>query len=287
MDRKEKVFGYLFLLPAVLIFIFVAVIPLVQVFVFSLFDIQLNNPTKSEVSLSYKIDVENYANTLFTATSIIDSIKMEALNDSQKKTISRIKHLLAMMEKSIFNTKTRIDRLNKVNELLNNFHPVDNKLKYLPVAAKEINQYNTYFKKIMDLTNSLPNTQEMNDLKQALLAFDQVIVKPNFVGLQNYSYYLKDSRFLSAIKNTLLFTVVTVFFELVFGLMLAVVMHKVASLKNVFKSIILLPWAIPTVISALMWKFMYDGQVGILAKFLQTLDLLKARQIFYRALQTR
>lgn len=101
MDRKEKVFGYLFLLPAVLIFIFVAVIPLVQVFVFSLFDIQLNNPTKSEVSLSYKIDVENYANTLFTATSIIDSIKMEALNDSQKKTISRIKHLLAMMEKSI------------------------------------------------------------------------------------------------------------------------------------------------------------------------------------------
>ncbi|ACM61379.1 multiple sugar transport system permease protein [Caldicellulosiruptor bescii] len=276
MDRKEKVFGYLFLLPAVLIFIFVAVIPLVQVFVFSLFDIQLNNPTKSEVSLSYKIDVENYANTLFTATSIIDSIKMEALNDSQKKTISRIKHLLAMMEKSIFNTKTRIDRLNKVNELLNNFHPVDNKLKYLPVAAKEINQYNTYFKKIMDLTNSLPNTQEMNDLKQALLAFDQVIVKPNFVGLQNYSYYLKDSRFLSAIKNTLLFTVVTVFFELVFGLMLAVVMHKVASLKNVFKSIILLPWAIPTVISALMWKFMYDGQVGILAKFFADIGLIKS-----------
>lgn len=275
MDRKEKVFGYLFLLPAVLIFIFVAVIPLVQVFVFSLFDIQLNNPTKSEVSLSYKIDVENYANTLFTVTSIIDSINMEALNDSQKKTISRIKHLLPMMEKSIFNTKTRIDRLNKVNELLNNFHPVDNKLKYLPVAAKEINQYNTYVKKIMNLTNSLPNTQEMNDLKQAILAFDQVIVKPNFVGLQNYSYYLKDSRFFSAVKNTLLFTVVTVFFELVFGLMLAVVMHKVANLKNVFKSIVLLPWAIPTVISALMWKFMYDGQVGILAKFFADIGIIK------------
>ncbi|WP_232841498.1 carbohydrate ABC transporter permease [Caldicellulosiruptor acetigenus] len=252
MDRKEKLFGYLFLLPAVLIFIFVAVIPLVQVFIFSLFDIQLNNPTKSEVSLSYKIDVENYANTLFTASSIIDGINLEALNDSQKKTIARIKSLLPVMEKSIFNTKTRIDRLNRVNDLLNNFQPVDSKLKYLPVSAKEINQYNAYVNKIINLTNSLPNTQEMNDLKQALLAFDQVIVKPNFVGLQNYSYYLKDPRLLSAVKNTLLFTVVTVFFELVFGLMLAVVMHKVANLKNVFISIVLLPWAIPTVISALM-----------------------------------
>ncbi|WAM36654.1 carbohydrate ABC transporter permease [Caldicellulosiruptor acetigenus] len=276
MDRKEKLFGYLFLLPAVLIFIFVAVIPLVQVFIFSLFDIQLNNPTKSEVSLSYKIDVENYANTLFTASSIIDGINLEALNDSQKKTIARIKSLLPVMEKSIFNTKTRIDRLNKVNDLLNNFQPVDSKLKYLPVSAKEINQYNAYVNKIINLTNSLPNTQEMNDLKQALLAFDQVIVKPNFVGLQNYSYYLKDSRLLSAVKNTLLFTVVTVFFELVFGLMLAVVMHKVANLKNVFKSIVLLPWAIPTVISALMWKFMYDGQVGILAKFFADIGLIKS-----------
>ncbi|BCS80314.1 carbohydrate ABC transporter permease [Anaerocellum diazotrophicum] len=276
MGRKEKLFGYLFLLPAVLIFVFVAVIPLIQVFVFSLFDIQLNNPTKSEVSLSYKIDVENYANTIFTVSSIIDGINIESLNDSQKKTIARIKSLLPMMEKSIFNTKARIDRLNKVNHLLNNFQPVDSKLKYLPVAAKEINQYNAYVDKIINLTNSLPNTQEMNDLKQAILAFDQVIVKPNFVGLQNYCYYLKDSRLLSAVKNTLLFTVVTVFFELMFGLMLAVVMHKVASLKNVFKSIVLMPWAIPTVISALMWKFMYDGQVGILAKFFADIGLIKS-----------
>lgn len=73
-----------------------------------------------------------------------------------------------------------------------------------------------------------------------------------------------------------MFTVITVFFELVFGLMLAVVMHKVANLKNVFKSIVLLPWAIPTVISALMWKFMYDGQVGILAKFFADIGLIKS-----------
>lgn len=276
MDRKEKLYGYLFLLPAVLIFILVAVIPLVQVFIFSLFDIQLNNPTKSEVSLSYKIDVENYANTLFTATSILDSVSSQNLDDKQKKIVAQIKSLLLEMEKSIFNSSEEISQLNKVNELLNNFQPVDSKIKYLPASKDEINEYNKYFKKLLTLANSLPNTQEASDLRQSISAFDQVIVKPNFVGFQNYEYYLKDSRLLSAIKNTLLFTVVTVFFELVFGLMLAVVMHKVTNLRNVFKSIVLMPWAIPTVISGLMWKFMYDGQVGILAKFFADIGLLKS-----------
>ena len=275
MDRKEKLFGYLFLLPAVLIFIFVAVIPLIQVFVFSLFDIQLNNPTKSEVSLSYKIDVENFANTQFTVSSILESLNLDSLNNKQKKAIGEIKSLIPLMQKSVFNSKERIERLNKVNDLLNNFKPVTTDLKYLPVSSREINQYNTYVEKIINLTNDLPDTQEVADLKQALLAFEQIIVKPNFVGLKNYSYYLKDLRLLSAVKNTLLFTIVTVFFELVFGLMLAVVMHKVENLKNIFKSIVLLPWAIPTVISGLMWKFMYDGQVGILAKFFADIGIIK------------
>jgi len=275
MDRNERLFGYLFLLPAVLIFIFVAVIPLIQVFVFSLFDIQLNNPTKSEVSLSYKIDVENFANTQFTASSILESLNPDSLNNKQKTVIKEIKSSMMLMQKSIFNNKERVERLNKVNDLLNSFKPVTADLKYLPVSNREVNQYNMYAKKIISLADDLPNTQEAADLKQALLAFDQVIVKPNFVGLKNYSYYLKDSRLLSATLNTLLFTVVTVFFELVFGLLLAVVMHKVTNLKNVFKSIVLLPWAIPTVISALMWKFMYDGQVGILAKFFADIGIIK------------
>lgn len=275
MDKKEKLFGYLFLTPAILIFIFVAVIPLGEAFIFSLFDIQLNNPVKNEVSFSYKINVENYANTLFTTKQILDNIDEQKLSSEQEKSIKQLKASINSLANVLFDTQYKKAQLYKVNNLLDNFQPVTDKLRYMPISSSAIKKYNEKLNELREIAYKLPSTQDFTDLKQSIQGFEQITVKPNFVGLKNYAYYITDTRLLSAIKNTSLFTIVTVFFELVFGLTMAVVMNKSRKFKNMFKSIVLLPWAIPTVISGLMWKFMYDGQVGIMVKIFADIGFIK------------
>ena len=69
-----------------------------------------------------------------------------------------------------------------------------------------------------------------------------------FVGLGNYIKIFQDSRALTALVFTLKFTVVTVFFETILGFISAMIM---------------IPWAIPTSVSAMMWKFIYNDQYGL------------------------
>ncbi|MEZ0536539.1 ABC transporter permease subunit [Caldicellulosiruptoraceae bacterium PP1] len=274
MDRKEKLFGYLFLLPAVLVFLLVAVVPLFQTFLYSFFDIQLNNPIKNEVNFKYKINVENYANTRFTIDSMVESIEGGNISSQEKQKINEIKKEMSKIDNILFSDKAKKDILNKVNDRLNNFKPVEDSLKYMEIATSDINQYNKELNTINKIAATLNKSQENEDLKQAFIGLEQVVIKPNFVGFRNYAFYIKDTRLWQATKNTALFTIVTVFFELIFGLLLALAMNREFRFKNAFKSIVLLPWAIPTVISGLMWKFLYDGQIGILAKIFAKIGII-------------
>jgi multiple sugar transport system permease protein len=82
----------------------------------------------------------------------------------------------------------------------------------------------------------------------------------HFVGLQNYITLSSDSRFWSATLNTVFFTVVSVALELV----------------GLVRAAVLIPWAIPTVISALMWKFIYNDQFGVLNDILMKVGLINS-----------
>ena len=84
-----------------------------------------------------------------------------------------------------------------------------------------------------------------------------------FIGLDNYVTLARDDRFWSALAHTGLFTVVTVSAELVFGLLLALVMNRALRGRGLLRAAILLPWAIPTVVAALTWRFIFDSQAGI------------------------
>ena len=84
-----------------------------------------------------------------------------------------------------------------------------------------------------------------------------------FVGLENYAEVLRDRRFWGAMGHTLWFAVATVSLELVLGCVLALAMNRTFRGRALVRASILIPWAIPTVVAALVWRFMLAGLQGI------------------------
>jgi ABC-type sugar transport system permease subunit len=85
-----------------------------------------------------------------------------------------------------------------------------------------------------------------------------------FIGLANFAEAMGDDRFRSALIRTVLFATVTVPIEIMLGIALALVMHHAVRGRGWIRATALLPWAIPTVVAALLWRFMFDSQAGIL-----------------------
>lgn len=85
-----------------------------------------------------------------------------------------------------------------------------------------------------------------------------------FVGLSNYRYLIHDSIFRNSVVVTVKFTVITVFFEFLLGMVIALVVNSNFKGRGVMRAVMLVPWAIPTVVSAQMWKWMYDDTFGVI-----------------------
>jgi ABC-type sugar transport system permease subunit len=84
-----------------------------------------------------------------------------------------------------------------------------------------------------------------------------------FVGLENYAALLRDPRFGAALLHTAIFTAGSVVPELGLGMGLAVVLNRAAPGRGLARTLVLVPWAIPTVVAALLWRFMFDDRAGI------------------------
>jgi len=84
-----------------------------------------------------------------------------------------------------------------------------------------------------------------------------------FVGLQNYITLLQDVDFLHSIWVTVQFTVITVAIEFVLGLGIAIVVNSNFPGRGFMRAAMLVPWAIITVVSAQMWKLMYNDIYGV------------------------
>ncbi len=85
-----------------------------------------------------------------------------------------------------------------------------------------------------------------------------------FVGLENYKQLLNDSVALKSMLNTLLFVAVTTFFELLFGLAIALVINRHFRGRGFVRAAVLVPWAIPTVVASQMWRFIFNDNYGLL-----------------------
>jgi trehalose/maltose transport system permease protein len=86
----------------------------------------------------------------------------------------------------------------------------------------------------------------------------------------NYSNVLSDDDFIEAIRNTFVFTVFSVGFELLIGLGMALAMHAAFRGQGLLRTVVLVPWAVLTVVTAIMWRSIFDPTLGIVNAALGT-----------------
>lgn len=110
----------------------------------------------------------------------------------------------------------------------------------------------------------------------ALLSFGRVMVvfhERRFVGLDNYAFLLRDARFWTALGNTLYFAAVAVTIELGLGLAFALLLHARAPGGGLLRASILVPWALPTVVSAKLWAWLWNPDYGLIVRLLPGRDV--------------
>ena len=84
-----------------------------------------------------------------------------------------------------------------------------------------------------------------------------------WVGLQNYRDLWHDTIFRQSVWETIKFTLITVSFEFVLGMIIALVVNSNFKGRGAMRAAMLVPWAIPTVVAAQMWKWMFDDVFGV------------------------
>ncbi len=96
-----------------------------------------------------------------------------------------------------------------------------------------------------------------------------------FIGLENYQYLLDDPVFRLTALNTALYTVVTVALKLALGLGLALVLNQRFAGVRFWRSVLLLPYVVPTVLSAFAWWWIFDPQFSFISWALVKLGLIR------------
>jgi multiple sugar transport system permease protein len=96
----------------------------------------------------------------------------------------------------------------------------------------------------------------------------------SFVGLDNYAYLLGDSLAQLSLLNTLFYTITASILKFVLGLWLAILLNKNLPFKSFFRAIVLLPWIVPTALSALAFWWMYDSQFSVISWALVKMGLI-------------
>jgi multiple sugar transport system permease protein len=95
-----------------------------------------------------------------------------------------------------------------------------------------------------------------------------------WVGLDNYEYLWGDSVMRLAVFNTLFYTFIASVFKFVLGLWLALLLNRNLAMKSFFRAVILLPYIVPTALSAIAFWWIYDAQFSVISWALMKMGLI-------------
>jgi multiple sugar transport system permease protein len=101
-----------------------------------------------------------------------------------------------------------------------------------------------------------------------------------FVGLDNYIRLATDERFLNSLKATTVFSLTSIAIELPLAIAFALVLTQAFRGRGLARAIIILPWALPAVVAASMWKWIYNADFGALNAVLLQLGLIDEYQVW-------
>lgn len=255
MLKKLGFKGFLFLVPLLVLLGIFSFWPVLQSLTYTFFDYQLNDQQKSGLYLSERFNTDLFDETSLYVTRFLEE-ELEIVTESEDQ--DRIKSLVARVDSvnSKFSEEERIITISEEQK--------DEILKLHDDAVA-----------LMENLNQKYELRNNDNLIALIEDFDNSVIPSNFIGLEGYKKALTDERVGVALTNTVLFTVASVFLELILGLGLALIMNKTMFGQGVIRTTSLIPWAIPTAVAALMWSYLYDGSSGIIALFFENIGLVE------------
>jgi len=100
------------------------------------------------------------------------------------------------------------------------------------------------------------------------------VTPPSFVGIDNYLFIFSDSDFWHAVWVTLIFSFFSVTIEGILGLTVALVANSKFKGRTLLRVAVLIPWAIPTVVSSQIWRWMFNDIYGVVNIILANLHII-------------
>jgi arabinogalactan oligomer/maltooligosaccharide transport system permease protein len=94
-----------------------------------------------------------------------------------------------------------------------------------------------------------------------------------FIGLGNYFDILGGQEFYVVLQRTIIWTVVNVFFHVTIGLFFAILLNRKIRGRIIYRTLLLIPWALPSFLTALTWNGMFNVEFGAINQFLRTIGL--------------
>lgn len=96
-----------------------------------------------------------------------------------------------------------------------------------------------------------------------------------FVGLNNFLALLEDERFINSAFNTLLFCLISVPLQLILGLIFALILQQKFFARGIIRAATFLPWALPTAVMAVTWKWIFNDTYGVFNDILLRFYIIK------------
>ena len=248
-----------FLLPLFLLLAVFAIYPIITSVVYSLFDYRTNDQTAAGLYTGSNFNAPLFFEDCDYSVWYLED-EVTVLPDEDAAELQGIMDEITALAEPYKDAKEVVSMSNKDAEAM--------QAKVTDIRTR-----------LVAIFERNPDVEFVNGLETQTTLFDEIsgcFINSNFTGLAAYKKLLSDTRFGKSLGSTLLFTVVSVFFELCLGMGLALIMNKAIKGIGIVRTTALIPWAIPTAVSALMWSYMYDGSSGIVAKVFADLGFIAA-----------
>ncbi|NLL67683.1 MAG: sugar ABC transporter permease [Clostridiaceae bacterium] len=257
----ESKTAYILILPAVVFILLFSIIPIGESLRYAFFDFQLNDQAKSGLYINANYNIALYDETAFYIRSFLDMEEEVVTKDETKLQIDAIRNMLDEYDQYMLNNISSPDMASVVS--VNN-----EKLAYVTKIRDNIM---SSLEKLYSFDEPFVCEEDMFAVASEL---DTAIISSNFSGLNNFKSVLTDTRVHSTVGFTLIFTFISVFFELCFGMALALIMNKALKGRGIIRTVSLIPWAIPTAVAALIWSYLYNGSSGIISHLFAWLKII-------------
>lgn len=97
-----------------------------------------------------------------------------------------------------------------------------------------------------------------------------------FCGLENYKLVFRDKVFFTSLKNSFWWVVISLFFQVILGVILALCLNKPFKVRGIYQAIVLAPWAVSGFLIGLIWKWLFNAQYGLINDILMRLHFINA-----------